>query len=110
MQYLSQELQGLAPHLPLCAADSLRQESFFCPPQLAAYWKRHHRLRGTRKDRVGGNTWTVVGRETQTEYGDRVWNKGQKAGSYYWAAAGGLLRMPILGLGYSTQPSVLCSF
>ena len=62
-------------------SDSFRQESFFCPPLLAASWKRQPRLRKTRRDRVGGNTHTAVGIKAQIGDGDRVLEKGHKTGS-----------------------------
>lgn len=55
---------------------------------------------GDRRDRVGGNSGTLVGSKVQTRDGDRSWEKGGKTGSYPWTAAESLLRYLLWVLGY----------
>ena len=49
------------PHLAVCAAHSIKQESLFCPPLLVASWQRQPRLRRTRTGSVGRQYQTAVG-------------------------------------------------
>ena len=83
-----------APHLPVCVAHSIKQESFLCPPLLEASWERQPRLRRTRTVRVGGQDQTVVGSTSWPGHAVRAREKGPKRGSFFGRD---LLGLPIRG-------------
>lgn len=72
--YPFQENLHLSPHLPVDAAGSNKQESFFSPSLLAISWKRQLKQRKIslkqRRERVGKQNPTAVGSTAQP--GDEV--------------------------------------
>ena len=65
--YLFQENLYQSSHLPVDAADSNKQESFFSPSLLAVSWKRQLQQRKTSRQRVGGKDNSIVGSAVQPE-------------------------------------------
>ena len=67
--YEFQENLYLSPHLPVDAAESNKQESFFSPSLLVVSWKRQLKQRRTslkqRRERVGKQNPTAVGSTAQ---------------------------------------------